>query len=146
LRLRLGGLRAMFVFPGVQMSALGLVFVAAAAPGLTPARALSIDEISLAAPSSGRHFARTRVLAAASPPPARAPQRAPAPKIVVSPTPTPDAPPPPQKMVFGDDLVDGNVLGPDGEIIRMIPPVAQPSLIEIRRELVPEMLKTLEDL
>ena len=50
LRARLGGLRAMFVFPGVQMSALGLVFVAAAAPGLPPARALSLDEISLAAP------------------------------------------------------------------------------------------------
>jgi len=136
----------MFVFPGAQMSALGLVFVAAAAPGLTPARALSIDEISTAAPRAGRHFARTRVMAAASRVPAPAPQSTPAPKIVVSPGPPTDAPPPPQRMVFGEDLVEGSVVGPDGEIVRMMPPVKQPSLIEIRRQFVPEMLKTLEDL
>jgi RNA polymerase sigma-70 factor (ECF subfamily) len=146
LRARLGALRAMFVFPGAQMSALGLVFVAAAAPGLPPARALSLDEISLAAPRTGRHFARTRVMAAASRAPAAAPQRTPAPRIVVSPAPSTDAPPPPQRMVFGEDLVEGSVLGPDGEIVRMIPPVAEPSLIEIRHHFVPEMLKTLEDL
>ncbi len=146
LRARLGGLRAMFVFPGVQMSALGLVFLEAAAPGLSPARALSLDEISLAAPSAGRHFARTRVLAAAARAPAAAVQRAPAPKIVISPAPPPDAPPPPQRMVFGEDLVEGSVLGPDGEIIRMVPYVEEPSLIEIRQHFLPEMLKTLEDL
>ena len=49
-------------------------------------------------------------------------------------------------MVFGEDLVEGSVLGPDGEIIRMIPRVEEPSLIEIRQQFVPEMLKTLEDL
>jgi len=48
-------------------------------------------------------------------------------------------------MVFGEDLVEGSVLGPDGERIQMIPPAAEPSLIEIRRHFVPEMLKTLED-
>jgi RNA polymerase sigma-70 factor (ECF subfamily) len=141
LRARLGALRAMFVFPGVQMSALGLVFVAAAAPGLTPVRALSIDQMSLAAPRAGRHFARAQVIAAS---PAPRPKTA-QPRIVTTPTPAPDAPPPPQRMVFGEDLVEGSVLGPDGEIIRMMPPVKQPSLIEIRREFVPEMLKTLED-
>lgn len=146
LRARLGALRAMFVFPGVQMSALGLVFVSAAAPRLTTARALSLDEISLAAPRAGRHFARTRVMATAPRAPAAAPERSPAPRIVVSPAPAPDAAPPPQRMVFGEDLVEGSVLGPDGESIRMIPPIAHPSLIEIRREFVPEMLKTLEDL
>ena len=146
LRARLGALRAMFVFPGVQMSALGLVFVAAAGPGLPPARALPLDEISSAAPRTGRHFARTRVMAAASRAPAAAPQRTPAPRIVVSPAPSTDAPPPPQRMVFGEDLVEGSVLGPDGEIVRMIPPVEEPSLIEIRHHFVPEMLKTLEDL
>ncbi len=145
LRVRLGALRAMFVFPGVQVSALGLVFVAAAAPRLTAARAPSLDELSLAAPRVGRHFARTRVMAAASRAPAAGPERAPAPRIVVSPTPAPDAPPPPQRMVFGEDLVEGSVLGPDGELIRMMPRVAQPSLIEIRRAFVPEMVKSLED-
>ena len=145
LRTRLGGLRAMLVFPGVQMSALGLVFVAVAAPGLPQARALSFDEISMAAPGAGRHFARTRVMATAARAPAAAAQR-PAPKIIVSPAPAPDAPPPPQRMVFGEDLVEGSVVGPAGENIRMIPPVEEPSLIEIRRHFVPEMLKTLEDL
>jgi RNA polymerase sigma-70 factor (ECF subfamily) len=146
LRARLGALRAMFVFPGVQMSALGVVFVAAAAPGLPPARALALDEISMAAPSAGRHFARARVMAAAPRASAAAPQRTPGPKIVVSPAPSTDAPPPPQRMVFGEDLVEGSVLGPDEEILRMIPPVEEPSLIEIRRQFLPEMLKTLEDL
>ena len=146
LRLRLGALRAMFVLPGAQMSALGVVFMAAAAPGLPQARSLSLDEMSMAAPSAGRHFSRTRVLAAASRATAAPAQRTPAPKIVVSPAPPAEAPPPPQRMVFGEDLVEGSVLGPDGEIVRMIPPVQAPSLIEIRRQFVPEMLKTLEDL
>jgi RNA polymerase sigma-70 factor, ECF subfamily len=144
LRARLGALRAMFVLPGAQMSALGLVFMAAAAPGLTMARALSLDEISTAAPRAGRHFARSRVMAAASRAPA--PRSAPAPKIVVSPGPPTEAQPPAQRMVFGEDLVEGSVVGPDGEIIRMMPPVEEPSLIEIRHHFVPEMLKTLEDL
>ena len=122
------------------------MFVATVAPGLTPARALSLDEISMAAPRAGRHFARTRVMAAASRAPAAAAQRAPAPKIVVSPAPPSDAPPPPQRMVFGEDLVEGSVVGPDGEIIQLIPPVEEPSLIEIRRHFVPEMLKSVEDL
>ena len=146
LRAQLGALRAMFVFPGVQMSALGMVFVAAAAPRLTTTRALSLDGISVAAPRAGRHFARTRVMAAASRAPAAAPQRTPVPKIVVSPAPSTDAPPPPQRMVFGEDLVEGSVLGPDGERIQIVPPVEEPSLIEIRHHFVPEMLKTLEDL
>ena len=136
----------MFVFPGVQMSALGMVFVAAAAPLLTTTRALSLDEISLAAPRSGRHFARTRVMAAASRAPAAAPPRAPAHKTVLLPELASDPGAPPQRMVFGDDLVDGSVVGPDGEIIRTVPQVVEPSLIELRRQFVPEMLKTLEDL
>ena len=144
LRVRLGALRAMFVLPGAQVSALGLVVLAAAAPGLTPARALSVDELATAAPRAGRHFARTRVMAAASRAPA--PQRAPAPRVVVSPGPETDAPPPPQRMVFGEDLVEGSVVGPDGEIIRLMPPVQEPSLIELRHHFLPEMLKTLEDL
>jgi RNA polymerase sigma-70 factor (ECF subfamily) len=146
LRARLGALRAIFVFPGVQMSALGAVFVAAAAPGLPPARALSLDEISMAAPSAGPHFAHARVMAAAPRASAAAPQRTPVPKIIVSPAPSTDAPPPPQRMVFGEDLVEGSVVGPDDEVIQMIPPVEEPSLIEIRRHFVPEMLKTLEDM
>ena len=144
LRARLGGLRAMFVLPGVQMSALGVMFVAAtASPSLAPARPLTVDEMTLATPRGGRHFARTRVIAA-SHAPASAP-KTPAPEIVTSPAPAPDEPPPPQRMVFGDDLIDGSVQGPDGEIIRMMPRIAEPSLIEIRQHFVPEMIKSLED-
>ena len=146
LRAQLGALRATFVFPGVQMSALGLVFVAAQAPRLAPTHRLLLDQAALSAPKAGPHFARTRVIAAASQVGPTVPQRTPAPRIVVSPSPTPDAPPPPQRMVFGEDLVEGSVLGPDGERVQMIPPLAEPSLIEIRRHFVPEMLKTLEDL
>src|SRR6185312_9705851 len=99
-----------------------------------------------AASGAGRHFARGRVMAAAPRAPAAPPQRTPPPRIVVSPAPSTDAPPPPQRMVFGEDLVEGSVVGPDGEIIRMIPHVDEPSLIELRQHFLPEMLKTLEDL
>ncbi len=143
LRVRLGSLRAMFVFPGVQMSALGVVFVAAASPGLPPARALSIDEMSLAAPRGGRHFAPARVIAEY--PVAEAAPKHPRAKIVTTPAPAPDEPPPPQRMIFGEDLVEGSVLGPDGEIIRMLPVVTHSSLIEIRKDFLPETAKSLED-
>jgi RNA polymerase sigma factor (sigma-70 family) len=41
LRARLDALRVMVLVPGVQLSALGVVFVAATSPGLGPARAVS---------------------------------------------------------------------------------------------------------
>ena len=137
LRARLGALRAMFVFPGVQMSALGVAFVAAASPRLVPAQALALDEVAQVAPVRGRHFARARVVA----PAAAAPERAPAPRTA----PAPDAPPPPQRMVFGEEFVDGSVQGPEGEIIHVVPPAPQLSLIEIRRQFVAEMVKSLDD-
>jgi RNA polymerase sigma factor (sigma-70 family) len=141
LRARLGALRAMLILPGVQMSALGVVFVAAASPRLVPAQALALDEVAQAAPARGRHFARTRIIPAPHGAGA-APERAATPRIVPS---APDAPPPPQRMVFCDDLVDGSVQGPEGEIIHVVPPAPQPSLIEIRRQFVAEMVKSLED-
>ena len=141
LRARLGALRAMFVFPGVQMSALGVAFVAAASPRLVPAQALALDEVAQVAPVRGRHFARARVVAPA--PAAAAPEREPAPRSVTAPA--PDAPPPPQRMVFGEEFVDGSVQGPEGEIIHVVPPAPQLSLIEIRRQFVAEMVKSLED-
>jgi RNA polymerase sigma-70 factor (ECF subfamily) len=143
LRARLGALRATFFFPGVQLSSLGVVFVAATSPGLPSAHTLTVDEMTLAAPRGGRHFARTRVIAESLIP--LAPPKRSVPKIVTSPAPAPDEPPPPQRMIFGDDLVDGTVQGPDGEIIRMMPRIVEPSLIEIRQHFVPEMVKSLED-
>jgi hypothetical protein len=85
------------------------------------------------------------VMAAAPRAPAAPPERTPAPRIVVSPAPSTDAPPPPQRMVFGEEFVDGSVQGPEGEIIHVVPPAPQLSLIEIRRQFVAEMVKSLED-
>jgi hypothetical protein len=99
--------------------------------------------MALAAPRGTRHFARTRVIAASPLP--TVPAKKPAPKIVTSLAPAPDEPPPPQRMVFGEDLVEGNVLGPDGETIRLMPVVTHSSLIEIRRDFLPETVKSLED-
>jgi RNA polymerase sigma factor (sigma-70 family) len=143
LRTRLGALRAMFFVPGVQLSALGVLFVAHGSPALAPSRSVAVQKIAFTAPRGGHHFARTRLIAEL---PVLATAKRPTPKIVTSPPPAPDEPPPPQRMVFGEELVEGSVLGPDGEIIRMMPPVVEPSLIEIRRHFVPEMLKSLEDL
>jgi RNA polymerase sigma-70 factor (ECF subfamily) len=145
LRARLGALRAMFFLPGVQMSALGVVLMAGAAPRLAPPAIPTLDEVSAVATRPGHHFARARVIAAGSHP-AATPQpsvaRRPAPPVEAA----DDAPPAVQRMVFGDDLVDGSVQGPDGEIIQMMPPVWHPSLIQIRTNFVPEMVKSLEDL
>jgi RNA polymerase sigma-70 factor (ECF subfamily) len=142
LRARLGALRATFFFPGVQLSALGVVFMAATSPGLPSAHALTVDEMTLAE-HRGSHFARTRVIAESLIP--LTPPKRPAPKIVTSPTPSPDEPPPPQRMVFGEDFVEGNVMGPEGERLTLVRPAPQPSLIEIRREFITEMVKSLED-
>jgi RNA polymerase sigma-70 factor (ECF subfamily) len=141
LRARLGALRAMFVLPGVQMSALGVAFVAAGAPALAPARAATTDELAVTAAAPARHYARTRLIAAST----AAPEQTPSPRIVTSLAPDPDVPPPVQHMIFGEDLVEGSVRGPEGEIIRTMPPAPQSSLIEIRRNFVPEMVKSLED-
>lgn len=54
--------------------------------------------------------------------------------------------PPPSVFVFGDDLVAGDVVGPDGEKVEVVPPATHSSLIEIRRHFVAEMVKSLEEL
>jgi hypothetical protein len=55
--------------------------------------------------------------------------------------------PAPLKLRFeDDDPVDGVVVGPDGDQLFVATRAAQPSLIEIRRELIPEILKSLEEL
>jgi len=47
---------------------------------------------------------------------------------------------------FEDDLVEGDLQAPDGVIINSVGAVKQESLIEIRRDFIPEMLKSLEDI
>ena len=50
-----------------------------------------------------------------------------------------------QHMVFGADLIEGDVRGPEGERIMLVRPAPQSSLIEIRHHFLPEMVKSLED-
>jgi RNA polymerase sigma factor (sigma-70 family) len=144
LRARLGGLRALFVLPGAQATALGLTLIAVEAPSLAPAPPV-LAESSLPAPAPARHFARTRLIAAE-----RASAEAPAPARASHPAPAQPPPidqiPSPQVFVFGNDTIEGNNSGPEGEYIEIVRPVPQPSLIELRRHFVAEVAKSMEDL
>ncbi len=51
-----------------------------------------------------------------------------------------------QEFRFDDDNIDGSVKGPEGESIVVATPSAEPSLIEVRRHFIPELLKSLEEL
>ncbi len=46
---------------------------------------------------------------------------------------------------FDDDTVEGDLQRPDGELIDSVRNVKHSSLIEIRKDFIPEMLKSLED-
>lgn len=46
---------------------------------------------------------------------------------------------------FDDDMVEGDLQRPDGELIDSIRKTQHSSLIEIRKDFIPEMLKSLED-
>lgn len=47
---------------------------------------------------------------------------------------------------FEDDMVEGDLQRPDGELIDATRKVKHSSLIEIRKDFIPEMLKSLEDI
>jgi hypothetical protein len=47
---------------------------------------------------------------------------------------------------FEDDMVEGDLQRPDGELIDSVRKVRHSSLIEIRKDFIPEMLKSLEDI
>jgi hypothetical protein len=47
---------------------------------------------------------------------------------------------------FEDDLVEGDLQRPDGELVDSVRKVKHSSLIEIRKDFIPEMLKSLEDI
>jgi hypothetical protein len=47
---------------------------------------------------------------------------------------------------FEDDQVEGNIQRPDGELISSIPKAKEESLIEIRKNFVPEIMKMIEDI
>src|SRR2546421_13065405 len=47
---------------------------------------------------------------------------------------------------FEDDTVEGDLQRPDGELVDSMRKIKQSSLIEIRKDFIPEMLKSLEDI
>jgi hypothetical protein len=47
---------------------------------------------------------------------------------------------------FEDDTVEGDLQRPDGELVSAQKKADHSSLIEIRKDFIPEMLKTLEDI
>src|SRR5262245_29785332 len=47
---------------------------------------------------------------------------------------------------FEDDMVEGDLQRPDGELIGSVAKTKHSSLIEIRKDFIPEMLKSLEDI
>lgn len=51
-----------------------------------------------------------------------------------------------KRFDFEDDQVEGDLQRPDGELVTSIPKASQASLIEIRRNFIPEIIKSLEDL
>lgn len=55
-------------------------------------------------------------------------------------------PPPVQTLIFDEDPVEGARRRPDGLRGEGAPAVEHASLIELRRQFVPELLNTLEDL
>jgi RNA polymerase sigma factor (sigma-70 family) len=143
LRARLSGLRALFVLPGAHTAALGLTLLAAEAPGLPPPQVVSAEPPS---PSPSRHFARTRVIAAAPASSTDAPPPRPARAQAASDAPSAKSIPAPQVFAFGNETVEGNHSGPEGERIEIVTPTTHSSLIELRRHFVAEVAKTMEDL
>lgn len=47
---------------------------------------------------------------------------------------------------FEDDMVEGDLQRPDGELVDSVKKSKHSSLIEIRKDFIPEMLKSLEDI
>ena len=47
---------------------------------------------------------------------------------------------------FEDDNVEGDLQRPDGELVNSINKAQHESLIEIRKDFIPDMLKSLEDI
>jgi RNA polymerase sigma factor (sigma-70 family) len=135
LRTRLGGLRAMFVLPGAQTAALGLTLIAAQQLPAAPSTLAIADAGVIAAVERPKRRPVARVMAEAKP-------------ETNEPAPRPDARDVPavQRFVFGDEDVLGDVKGPDGERLVVVPRITHSSLIEIRQHFVPEMVKGLEDL
>jgi len=148
-RARISGLRVLFVgWQGAQATALGLAL--AGATGIAPVTPgpAQVPQPAVALPAGRQLVAGVRraPLAVAQAAPAATGARAPARHA-----PRRDQAPQPERWVrqeirFGDDLIEGDVTGPEGERLVVVRPSPQPSLIEIRQDFLPEMVKALEDI
>jgi RNA polymerase sigma factor (sigma-70 family) len=134
LRARLTSLRCALLMPGFQASALALAVLATQAPLPPQPLPVALDGDALPRAAAAPHFAAVRVVAAETKPAPRA-------RAHVEP---PEAPV--QELTFDSDTVEGATGAPDASFIRDVLPLPQSSLIELRRDFVPELLKGLEDL
>ena len=131
MREQLAALRAIWVgLPGVHAAALGLVLLAAAQ-----------------GPEAAPPPPRAAAPAAALPKPAQAKKTAaPVEAALEATAAQPERPAAVKRYIFDGDEVVGDFHRPDIIIVPGTVAAPQPSLIEIRRDLSPEMLKSLEDL
>jgi hypothetical protein len=140
LRARVSGLGVMlFGWPGTQVLVMALALVAVAeGPAPTPPRGTPAPA---AAPAR-----QARPSAAGRAPVAPAPEAASAQPRRAAARPAAEPAPRPQHFDFDDDEVTGDLRRPDGIYVPGEARVRQPSLIELRRDFEPELVKTLEEL
>jgi RNA polymerase sigma factor (sigma-70 family) len=150
LRARFGGLRALvFGWPASQAAVAALVLVAAAPPrppaaAPRPSPGVAAVRIAQAARSSSPRPARAAEATPAAEPPAAAP---PAPRRGrAQGRAAAEAEPAVRRYDFENDQVEGVLARPDGTSVSVVGKSAQPSLIELRWSLQPEILKSLEEL
>ena len=124
--------------PGAQAAVLGLTIVVTQLPTAPSPLALAMaDDVVTAERPRARPVRMVAVPAAAVATEAAAPREEPRKDVTTYSA--------VQRIPFEDDLVEGNVKGPEGEIITSPRPAVHSSLIEIRQHFVPEMVKSLEE-
>jgi RNA polymerase sigma-70 factor (ECF subfamily) len=135
MRERLAALRAIWVgLPGAHAAALGLVLALAAQgpeAGSPPPRAAAPPPAPVR-PAQARTAAAPASVTVQEPQAERPGAGAGAGAV--------------KRYIFGNEEITGSRDRPDIEIVTDTAPAPEPSLIEIRRELYPELLKSLEDL
>jgi RNA polymerase sigma factor (sigma-70 family) len=131
-----------------------IVFAAGGGPLITPRPARSIppalppvsatNPATVRAPAANAH--RRSLAADAVTPVPRAPSHPAETPMRAQGTSQAPIAPAVQRFDFEDDVVDGILQRPDGDRVEGAVAAKHPSLIELRRQFVPEMVKSLEDL
>jgi RNA polymerase sigma-70 factor (ECF subfamily) len=140
LRERLGSLRAMIVVPGVQAAALAITVVAVQFPAAPSPLAIAGDEVTFQRPQRQPVRLIARPAAATAEKVDKAQKAPPAderPDVTTYSA--------VQRFNFEDENVIADVLSPDELPLVVVRKAEHSSLIEIRQNFVPEMVKTLEE-